>query len=140
MAGPSRSVSVAGVVLDNQDRALLIRRRDNGRWEPPGGVLELGERIHDGLRRELAEETGLEVEPGLATGIYNNVPGGIVAIVFRCRAVGGELRSNDEVTAFRWASAEEVSALMTPAYAVRVLDALRGDGPHVRDHDGVELQ
>ena len=36
------SVSVAGVIIDDQHRALLIRRRDNQHWEPPGGVLELG--------------------------------------------------------------------------------------------------
>ena len=139
MTQARRSVSVAGIVVDDQGRALIVRRRDNGKWEPPGGVLEIGERIHDGLRREMAEETGLDVAPGAATGIYNNVPGGIVALVFRCEAVSGALRANDEATAFRWASAAEVVELMPPAYAVRVLDALRTDGPHVRDHDGTDL-
>jgi 8-oxo-dGTP diphosphatase len=59
--GPLHSVSVAAVVLDGHGRALAVRRRDNGHWEPPGGVLELGEAIHDGLRREVEEETGLLV-------------------------------------------------------------------------------
>jgi 8-oxo-dGTP pyrophosphatase MutT (NUDIX family) len=60
---PARhSVSVAGVIVDGCGRALLSRRRDNQRWEPPGGVLELAESIEDGLRREVREETGLEVE------------------------------------------------------------------------------
>jgi 8-oxo-dGTP diphosphatase len=45
------SVSVSGVVIDDHGRALLIRRRDNLHWEPPGGVLELGETIHDGAAR-----------------------------------------------------------------------------------------
>ena len=49
------SVSVAGVVVDDAGRALLIRRRDNGHWEPPGGILELNEDIEDGLRREVRE-------------------------------------------------------------------------------------
>jgi ADP-ribose pyrophosphatase YjhB (NUDIX family) len=49
------SVSVAGVVVDDAGRALLIQRRDNGHWEPPGGVLETGEDIIAGLRREVAE-------------------------------------------------------------------------------------
>ncbi|MGR3936071.1 NUDIX hydrolase, partial [Streptomyces sp. BRA346] len=41
------SVSVAGVIVDDAGRALLIKRRDNGKWEPPGGVLEREETIPD---------------------------------------------------------------------------------------------
>ena len=40
---PKHSVSVAGIVVDDHGRVLVIRRDDNGRWEPPGGVLELDE-------------------------------------------------------------------------------------------------
>lgn len=60
--GP-HSVSVAGVVVNDRGEVLLIQRRDNGHWEPPGGVLEFGESIRDGLRREVREETGLDVQP-----------------------------------------------------------------------------
>ena len=41
----------------------MTQRRDNGHWEPPGGVLELDESILDGARREVREETGLHIEP-----------------------------------------------------------------------------
>jgi 8-oxo-dGTP diphosphatase len=51
---PRHSVSVAAVITDDHGRALLIQRADNCRWEPPGVVLELGETIHDGLRREVS--------------------------------------------------------------------------------------
>ena len=47
------SVSVAGVVIDDLGRALLIQRRDNGKWEPPGGVLEREETIPEALQREV---------------------------------------------------------------------------------------
>ena len=52
--------------------------------KPPGNVLELDETIHAGLIREIAEETGLTVEPVALTGVYNNMPRGIIALVFRC--------------------------------------------------------
>jgi ADP-ribose pyrophosphatase YjhB (NUDIX family) len=137
---PRHSVSVAGVITDDHGRALLIQRRDNHRWEPPGGVLELAESIHDGLRREVREETGLNVEPINLAGVYKNITRGIVALVFRCKVIGGHLTTNDEVIAFRWASESEIASFMTEAYAVRVLDALGPDHTTtVRNHDGLHL-
>jgi 8-oxo-dGTP diphosphatase len=138
---PARhSVSVAGVITDDHGHALLIQRADNHRWEPPGGVLELAEGINDGLRRELREETGLDVEPITLTGIYKNLSGGIVALVFLCKVTGGRLTTNEEVAAFRWASQSDVSSLMTEAYSVRVLDALRPDRTTaIRNHDGTHV-
>lgn len=134
------SVSVAGVLVDDQGRALIIRRRDNGHWEPPGGILEHGESIEDGLRREVYEETGLKIEPGPLTGVYQNMRRHIIALVFRCRAVGGQLSENDEAAAFRWATSDEISALMTEAYATRMLDGLTDAGETVvRSHDGTVL-
>jgi 8-oxo-dGTP pyrophosphatase MutT (NUDIX family) len=79
------SVSVAGVVIDENGRTLVIQRRDNGRWEPPGGVLERDESIVEGLLREVREETGLVVEPIALTGVYKNMRLGVLALVFRCR-------------------------------------------------------
>ena len=70
---PKHSVSVAAAIIDDQGRFLAIRRADNGRWEPPGGVLELHESIEEGLIREVAEETGLTIEPLALTGVYKNM-------------------------------------------------------------------
>jgi ADP-ribose pyrophosphatase YjhB (NUDIX family) len=96
---PRHSVSISGVITDDHGRALLIQRRDNHHWEPPGGVLELGETITDGVSREIREETGLDIEPGALTGIYKNMTRGIIALVFRCKITGGQLTTNNEVAA-----------------------------------------
>jgi 8-oxo-dGTP diphosphatase len=134
------SVSVAGVITDDDGRALLIKRRDTLHWEPPGGVLELDESIEEGLRREIREETGLTVKPVALTGVYKNMARGIVALVFRCNVIGGHMALNDEVSGFQWATAEEVKAMADEAFAVRVLDALANDSaPAVRQHDGVHV-
>ena len=139
-ASPRHSVSVAGIITDDHGRALLIQRADNHRWEPPGGVLELGETIHDGLRREVREETGLDVEPVALTGVYKNMNRSIIALVFRCKITGGDLTITDETAAYRWTSADEVRDLADEAYAIRVLDALAEQGTAaVRDHDGHHL-
>ncbi len=137
---PRHSVSVGGVITDGNGQALLIQRRDNRHWEPPGGVLELAESVEDGLRREVREETGLDVEPGTLSGIYKNMHHGIVALVFRCQVKGGQLTTNDEVTAFRWADEATIRQLTSEAYAVRLLDGLRADtSPAIRSHDGTHL-
>jgi 8-oxo-dGTP diphosphatase len=137
---PRHSVSVSGIVIDDHGRALLIRRRDNQRWEPPGGILELGESIHDGLRREIHEETGLDTEPIALSGVYKNMPRAIINLVFRCKVTGGVLATNDETSDFRWVTETGVSGLMDEAYAVRVLDALgETTAVAVRPHDGVHL-
>lgn len=139
-ATPRHSVSVAGVITDDQGRALLIRRRDTGHWEPPGGVLELGESIQTGLCREVHEETGLKVDPVALTGVYKNMARGIVALVFRCNVLDGRLTINDEVSDFQWATPEEVKAITNEAFAVRVLDALcEQPVPAIREHDGIHL-
>ena len=135
------SVSVAGVIVDDSDRALLIQRRDNGQWEPPGGVLEPGETVPEALQREVLEETGLKIAlPATLTGIYKNMTGLIVSLVFRCEATAGTPSTGTETYALRWATREEVSHLADEAYAIRVLDALDASSPPVvRAHDGVKL-
>jgi len=136
---PLHSVSVAAVVIDDDGRCLLVRRRDNGKWEPPGGILERAEGIEDGLRREIWEETGLNIEPGPLTGVYKNCRQGIVALVFRGTMIGGTVATNDETAELRWVTREEVPALVDEVYAIRILDAHGDAGPHVRDHDGAHV-
>lgn len=137
---PRHSVSVSGVITDDHGRALLIQRRDNQHWEPPGGVLELGEPVDEGLRREVREETGLDIEPDTLSGVYKNMNRGVIALVFRCKATGGQLTTNDEVTAFRWADEDTIRQLTSEAYAVRFLDAMRSSAaPAIRRHDGTNL-
>src|SRR5258708_12207090 len=101
MDTPKHSVSVAAVITDDHDRALLIQRADNGHWEPPGGVLELGETVEDGLRREVREETGLDIEPVALTGVYKNMTRGVIALVFRAKITAADLAASNPATAFR---------------------------------------
>ncbi|KOX29665.1 NUDIX hydrolase [Streptomyces sp. NRRL F-4707] len=93
-------------------------------WELPGGVLELNETPEAGVAREVWEETGIHVEVDELTGVYKNTTRGIVALVF---------------TAVSWLTPDEVSDRMAEVYAIRLLDALDGNGPHVRSHDGKHL-
>lgn len=135
---PKHSVSVAGIVVRDDGRVLVIKRDDNGHWQAPGGVLELDESFEAGVRREVLEETGLEVAVERLTGVYKNLTHGIVALVYRCRPVGGETHSTEEAREIRWMTKEEVQSAMVPAFGARVLDAFE-DSPKSRAHNGVEL-
>lgn len=134
---PRHSVSVAGVVVNDEGQVLVIRRRDNGEWQPPGGVLELNETIEDGLRREVREETGIEIAPGPLTGVYKNMSLGVIALVFRCTPRGGHPQPGDETEQVLWMSLDQVEGAMSPAFAVRILDAFNEKThANLRSHDG----
>ncbi|MCV7437734.1 NUDIX hydrolase [Mycobacterium seoulense] len=135
---PKHSVSVAGIVVRDDGRVLVIKRDDNGHWEAPGGVLELDESFEAGVQREVLEETGLEVAVERLTGVYKNLSHGIVALVYRCRPAKGEPRATEEAREIRWMTKEEAQSAMVPAFGVRVLDAFE-EAPQSRAHDGVDL-
>lgn len=138
-SSPRHSVSVAAAIINQAGQLLAVRRRDNGHWEPPGGILELDETIQAGLVREVLEETGLRVEPEALTGVYKNMRRGIIALVFRCRIVGGEQGASSEADEVAWLTPDEVRELMDEAYATRLLDALEPGPVAIRAHDGLSL-
>ena len=150
MAGlPRHVIGVAAVVIDDEGRVLTVRRREPDRWELPGGALELGETLHEGLVREVREEIGLDVAPVRLTGVYQNMALGPTALVFWCRRVGGSERLSDETSEWRWVHPDEVAGLMPLAWSTRFSDAVdayeatRAGAPlgpvPVRAHDGREL-
>lgn len=134
------SISVAAAVVRDDGKFLAIQRGDNGHWELPGGVLESGETANAGVVREVEEETGLVVEPVRLSGVYQNLPRDILALVFLARQIAGQPRTSDESVRVDWLTADQVRACMAEAYAVRLLDAVRAhDATPVRAHDGRSL-
>lgn len=135
---PTHSVSVAGIVVNDAGEILVIKRRDNGHWEPPGGILELPETFQAGVRREVLEETGITVTVDRLTGAYKNLNRGIVALVFRCTPASGTAHATSEAVAVRWMPFDDVATSMDPAYAIRIADAFQPSACH-RAHNGVDL-
>ncbi len=137
VAGLTIRPGVAGVVRDAQDRILLHRRRVGGGWAPPSGSLEAGEGLHAGLRRELREETGLEVDIERLVGIYSDpafqivhYPDGsviqFVTCLFACRLRSGDFHGSGEGTAWGWFSPASLPADLTPYARIWLRDALSG--------------
>jgi len=123
---------------------LLVRRRDSGVWELPGGRVDLGESALAAAVRETAEEAGLVVRIIGVVGLYTR-PGQIVrgadgvvrqqfAVVLRGEQVGqADPRADGiETDAAAWVAPEELADLaIEPATRVRITDAVHEDGPHL---------
>jgi 8-oxo-dGTP pyrophosphatase MutT (NUDIX family) len=118
-------VSIKGVVLLDGQVALLKNGRDE--WELPGGKLEVGERPEDCLRREIAEELGLEilVGPLLDTWLYHIYDGlDVFVVTYGCVAQGNQVLSrSDEHQEAKLFSVDEVWALRLPeGYRLSITD------------------
>jgi len=110
-------VGVGGVVI-HRERALLIRRGSEplkGEWSIPGGMLELGEELADGVRRELKEETGLDVEPLEYILVFDRimregkrVKYHYVIVDYLCRRKRGRLCPASDVVDARWVRREDL--------------------------------
>jgi 8-oxo-dGTP diphosphatase len=133
---PRHSVSVTGIVFREDGRVLAIQRCDDGRWVPPGGVLELAETPAEGVAREVLEETGIKVQAGQLTGVYKNMLRGVVTLAFRCTVTDGQTHPTDEARRVAWLTVDEARHDMVEARAIRVIDALSDEAPFVRVHDG----
>ncbi|PTX58263.1 ADP-ribose pyrophosphatase YjhB (NUDIX family) [Melghirimyces profundicolus] len=127
---PQHYVAVTGVVLNPSEEVLLIRRSDNFRWEPPGGVVELADGLQSAVVREVKEETGVDAEVVRLTGVYKTVGKKklhVVSLVFLCRALGGDPGPTDEAVEAGFFSKEEALKKVTWRWMrVRLTDALSG--------------
>jgi ADP-ribose pyrophosphatase YjhB (NUDIX family) len=104
-----------------------------GHWSLPGGVLELGESLTDGLMREVREETGLAVDPVELVELLDRIHREGERVRFHyviadylCRVVGGELRAASDADAVRWVERAEWnshSALRLDPITVRVIES-----------------
>ncbi len=110
---PDRPILGVGAIVIDESRVLLVERGSEphkGLWSLPGGVLELGERVTEGIAREVLEETGLRVEPLELAEIYERIiPGAggrpeyhYVLIDYLCRVTGGRLRAADDASRALW--------------------------------------
>jgi 8-oxo-dGTP diphosphatase len=114
----SRHVPCVGAVVhDDRGRLLVVLRlRDPaaGRWSIPGGRVEPGETDADAVRREVREETGLDVLVGVRLGtVERDGPGGVVYDIrdYACAVEGGRLRPGSDAARARWVTRRELLSL-----------------------------
>ena len=109
----------ASGLIVRDGKVLLIRRGKEpykDHWSLPGGGVERGERIREAVKREVLEETGLEVDVGLVAGYREEIlsPGGhYLVLAFHCTITGGSLSAGDDAVECAFVDPNELSTLKT---------------------------
>ncbi|HZC76870.1 MAG TPA: NUDIX hydrolase [Ktedonobacterales bacterium] len=115
-------------VIERDGRYLLARRRDIGWWNLPGGGLEAGETVDEGLAREVREEVGVEIEIVRLVGVYSKPGKQEVVLTFLCRLRDPQAQptTSEEVSEVAWFSPEALPTDLLPKHRQRLEDALLG--------------
>ncbi|MCM3783432.1 NUDIX hydrolase [Neobacillus mesonae] len=128
MSMPTHIVAAGGIVQKEDGQILLVKTHHGG-WVFPGGQVEVGENVIDGLIREIKEESGIDAEVSHLIGVYSNtgvykwhdgitdVPTKLM-LDFACTLVGGEICISDETTEVLWVDQDQVLNYIT-AEAIR---------------------
>jgi ADP-ribose pyrophosphatase YjhB (NUDIX family) len=130
-------VGVGALIIDG-DRILLVERGREplkGFWSLPGGALETGETLHEGIRREVLEETGLQVIPVEMFEIFERIIRDddgrpeyhYVLMDYVCEVAGGALQAGDDVSKVEWFEKEALHDLrLTEGTLGVILKAFEG--------------
>ncbi len=118
------TIAVGAVIEDDDDRILLVKHVPErggfwqGKWICPGGRLEFGERIEDGVRREVLEETGLEISLVAPLTPFERIVEKegeitlhVIYIDFLAKLLRGEFRPDSDVGEGIWISREDIKGI-----------------------------
>jgi len=129
---PSLPVVGVGAVIVRDGLVLIVRRANpplQGEWSIPGGALDLGEKLRDGVAREVREETGLEVEVGPVLDVFDSIfPDAegrtqyhYVLVDYLCRPLSGTAIAASDATELRWAKPDDLPALGMKQVTIEVI-------------------
>lgn len=130
---PKRPLVGVGAILFRRGRILMARRGKaplKGWWSLPGGAVELGESLEDAVRREVLEETGLEVEPVRLFEVFERIMRDAdgapeyhyVLIDYVCKVTGGTLFPGDDVCAVDWVRRRDLASLRITEGTLAVIE------------------
>ncbi len=112
-------VSAHAIIFNQDDKILLTKRAAEPKinyWFPPGGAIDLGETVTDGLTREILEETNIKVTnlsfidyiDGLSYDSEGKILYHYVILLFRADHLEGEVKANDDALDAKWFSISDI--------------------------------
>jgi 8-oxo-dGTP diphosphatase len=135
---PEAPIVGVGAVVIEGNKVLLVRRGNEplkGEWSLPGGALEIGETLQQGMVREVLEETGVTVAPAGIIEILDRIvkdeeSGRVryhyVLIDFVCRVVSGTPRVGSDADEVRWVDRTALEEYQVAPVTVRVIEKAFG--------------
>jgi ADP-ribose pyrophosphatase YjhB (NUDIX family) len=128
-------VAVGAIVLEHRGDGpfvLLVQRANPplaARWSLPGGRVERGEKLADALRREVREETGLEVKIGVLVEVVELIDEGFhyVILDYACERTSGELRAGDDAHRVEMVSVFDLAEYGVTSDVLRVVSRALAD-------------
>lgn len=122
-----------GALIFEDEKILLVERGKEplkGYWSIPGGIVETGEMLIEGIRREVAEETGLDVDPYFMFEIFERIMEDAdgkpeyhyVLIDYLCRRVSGEPAAASDVSQVAWVTQAELPGYLLTEGTLGVIE------------------
>ena len=129
---PKAPITGVGGIIQKDGKVLLVKRGkepNKGKWTVPGGVVEVGETLHDAVKREVMEECSIDVEVERVVDTFDaigrddegRVRYHFVIIDFMARYVSGEIRAGSDAEECRWVTPGELVGLETTPSLMAVL-------------------
>jgi ADP-ribose pyrophosphatase YjhB (NUDIX family) len=130
---PKHPLLGVGALIFHRDRILMVERGGEplkGWWSIPGGLVETGELLEDAIRREVREETGLEIRPASMLPIFERIMrdsrGAVeyhyVLVDYVCRVRGGALRAGDDVSRAEWVRRPDLKKMQITEGTLAVIE------------------
>ena len=124
---------VLGIIFDTKTKKILIGKRKDSKdthgltWAFPGGRPEHGEELEEAIKREIKEETGLEIESiGVIFAKTYLEKRDLLAVYFLCGIVGGKERANEDFSETKWVSPKELKKYFTTSFHPKLQEYLEG--------------
>ena len=129
---PKQPIMSVGAIIIDKNKVLLIRRAappGKGLWAIPGGIVKLGEKLEDAVKREVKEETGLEVEVGklidLVEVLIKDDKGRIeyhyIIADYETKVIGGKLKASSDALEAKWFNLNEIEKIEATKSTKKIL-------------------